>query len=104
IRFTDPARLVVAKTMLETAWFTLNGKRIRVVRAEPAVETPITSAISTPPTTLQSPGTVLKIARDGVEVQCSDGSIRLITVQPEGRTPMAAADWANGARLGASLA
>ena len=104
IRFTDPARIVLAKTTLETAWFTLGGKRIRVVRAAPVVETPSTSATSALPATLQSPGTVLKIARDGVEVQCADGVVRLITVQPEGRTPMAAADWANGARLGASLA
>jgi methionyl-tRNA formyltransferase len=46
----------------------------------------------------------LRVSRDGVEVQCLDGVVRLVTVQPEGKSPMAASDWANGARLPASLA
>ena len=108
IRFTDPARVLVGKTTLETAWFTLGGKRIRVVRAELVTEAAgVASAHATPerPTTRNSaPGTVLRVSRDGVEVQCLDGVVRLVTVQPEGKSPMAASDWANGARLPASLA
>lgn len=98
IRFTDSVQVVVAKTTLETAWFGLGGKRIRVLRAELA--TVSTRSVSTQP----APGTVLRVSRDGVDVQCSNGVVRLLTVQPEGKTPMAASDWANGARLPASLA
>jgi methionyl-tRNA formyltransferase len=103
IRFTDPARVLVGKTTLETAWFTLGGKRIRVVRAELVAEAAgVASANAT--AGQSAPGTVLRVSRDGVEVQCLDGVVRLLTVQPEGKSPMAAADWANGARLPASLA
>jgi methionyl-tRNA formyltransferase len=36
---------------------------------------------------------------DGTEVITGDGSrLRLITVQPEGKRAMAAADWLNGVR------
>jgi methionyl-tRNA formyltransferase len=105
IRFTDPVRLVVAKTALETAWFSLGGKRVRVIRAEQATmatETSTTLDGSRPMP--MSPGDVVRTSRDGVEVLCADGVVRLRTVQPEGKSPMAAFDWANGARLPASLA
>jgi methionyl-tRNA formyltransferase len=105
IRFTDPVRLVVAKTALETAWFSLGGKRVRVIRAEQATmatETSTTLDGSRPMP--MSPGDVVRTSRDGVDVQCADGVVRLHTVQPEGKSPMAAFDWANGARLPASLA
>jgi methionyl-tRNA formyltransferase len=36
---------------------------------------------------------------DDVEVGTGEGSLRLVTVQPEGRGPMAASAWVNGARL-----
>lgn len=108
IRFTDPSRVLVGKTTLETAWFTLGGKRIRVVRAELVAEAAgVASAHVTAGQSASdhsAPGTVLRVSRDGVEVQCLDGVVRLVTVQPEGKSPMAASDWANGARLPASLA
>jgi methionyl-tRNA formyltransferase len=103
IRFTDPTQVLVGKTTLETAWFTLGGKRIRIVRAELVTEAAgVASAHAT--VGQSAPGTILRISREGVEVQCLDGVIRLVTVQPEGKSPMAASDWANGARLPASLA
>ena len=39
------------------------------------------------------------IALDPVTVACGEGALRLITVQPEGKPRMAAADWLRGARL-----
>ena len=38
---------------------------------------------------------------DQVEVGTGKGSINLITVKPEGRNELPAADWINGLRLGA---
>lgn len=46
-----------------------------------------------------APGTVLAIDRDGVEVACGSGTVRLARVTPPGRRAMPAADWARGARL-----
>ena len=37
----------------------------------------------------------------GVEVGTGKGSINLITVKPEGRNELPAADWINGLHLGA---
>ncbi|NBT32391.1 MAG: hypothetical protein EBT13_10975 [Rhodobacteraceae bacterium] len=34
----------------------------------------------------------------GVVVGAGAGAIRIVTVQPEGKRPMAARDWANGVR------
>lgn len=52
------------------------------------------------------PGTVLAVTADGVRVAAGDGALRLETVQPAGKAPMAARDWANGygVREGSSLA
>lgn len=45
------------------------------------------------------PGTVVESGADGVVVACAPGALRLVTVRPEGRSDMAAAEWARGARI-----
>ena len=94
VRFTMTVAEMVARTKLETAWFDYGNKRMRLVRAEQSAMTPPSGS---------TPGDVVLISSAGVHVACSDGIIALLTVQPEGKTPMPAADWANGARLPASL-
>ncbi len=50
--------------------------------------------------TLGSPGEVLEVSREGVQVACGGGStLRLVQVQPESRGPMKAFDFANGAKV-----
>ena len=44
-----------------------------------------------------APGTLL--CADPVTVACGEGALQLVTVQPEGKPRMAAADWLRGARL-----
>ena len=44
-----------------------------------------------------APGTLL--CADPVTVACGEGALQLMTVQPEGKPRMAAADWLRGARL-----
>lgn len=95
ISFTLSARHIVALTKLETAWFQLAGKRVRVVRAE---------VDATPSATGVAPGEIVGSDARGVRVACGDGVVVLIMVKPEGKTPMSATAWANGARLPASLA
>ncbi|MBI5241285.1 MAG: methionyl-tRNA formyltransferase [Elusimicrobia bacterium] len=50
-----------------------------------------------------TPGSIVRVERGGgILVQCSDcSSLWLLTVQPEGKKPVAAADFLNGLRLGA---
>lgn len=44
------------------------------------------------------PGSVIEVDKVGVVISVGFGSIRLLTVQPEGKKPMSAKDWANGVR------
>jgi methionyl-tRNA formyltransferase len=47
----------------------------------------------------QPPGTVISSGRDGIDVVTGEGVLRLIEVQPAGKKPMAAADFANAYNL-----
>jgi methionyl-tRNA formyltransferase len=62
------------------AWTTFRGKRLKVRRAR-----------------LDNNG-LAPGALDGLRVGAADGALELVDVQPEGKGPMAAADWLNGAR------
>lgn len=95
IHFTMSARSVVALTLLETAWFLLADKRVRVLHAKVDETTVATTSL---------PGQILGMSDDGVRVACGDGVVMLLTVQPEGKKPMSAKAWANGAHLPSSLA
>ena len=64
-------------------------RHLLLVRTEPRHRMP-TGAV---------PGTVLEAGRDAVVVACAPGALRLVTVRPEGRGDLAAAEWARGARL-----
>ncbi len=46
-----------------------------------------------------APGTVLSLAGGEVEVACGEGSVALLTVLPEGKKRMSAADLINGRRV-----
>ena len=70
---------------LGEAWTTQHGKRLKVLAAR---------MVASPATAL-APGEV-----DGVLVGAGDGALELVTVQPEGRSAVAAQAWRNGARLG----
>ena len=43
----------------------------------------------------QAPGTVLAAGREGIDVACGEGALRLLNVQREGGKPVAAADYLN---------
>jgi len=94
IDWTNDAPHIAALTRLETAWFMLEGRRIRAITARIADTAGADAA----------PGSVIGSDRHGVRIATGRGAILLERVQPEGRTPMSAADWANGMDLPASLA
>jgi methionyl-tRNA formyltransferase len=64
---------------LGRAWTTWNGRRLLILAASPAETVP------------GEPGTVT-----GAVAATGGGGLRLETVQPEGKRPMAAADWLHG--------
>jgi methionyl-tRNA formyltransferase len=82
IDWSRPAEEVDRLVRLEEAWTAFRGQRLKVLRGEPTEGRPL------PPGTL-----------DGVEVGTGDGRFGLERVQPAGKGPQAAADWARGARI-----
>ncbi len=69
---------------LGVAWTTFRGKRLKVLTV---------SRIPADDTRADVPGSLR-----GEIVSTGNGLVQLITVQPEGRGPMAARDWSNGAK------
>ena len=80
LEWTKPAAELHRVVRLGDAWTTFRGKRLKVLRA--ALDG-----------NGLDPG-----ALDGLRVGAGDGSLELVQVQPEGKGPMSAADWRNGAR------
>lgn len=75
--------------------FVHEGRTIKILSAYPLTQS-----------TSKATGTVLEIARAGLDVACGEGSVlRLERVQPESRGPVSGFDFANGSkvRAGASL-
>jgi methionyl-tRNA formyltransferase len=91
VQWTDPARhidrLIRACTPAPGAWTTLHSERLKLgpVRLRGANEL--------------APGQ-LAVTKSAVAVGTATVEIELSTVQAPGKRPMAAADWARGARLG----
>jgi methionyl-tRNA formyltransferase len=77
--WTRPALDLHRVVRVGDAWTTFRGKRLKVLRA----------ALSE---NGLSPGVI-----DGLRVGTGDGVLELVEVQPEGKGPMAAAGWRNGA-------
>ena len=83
LAWAAPAEQLARVVRLDRAWTTLSGRRLRVLEAQPTAET-----------VQLEPGQVA-----GELVGTGQGLLRLVRVQPEGKAPMAAADWVRGARL-----
>ncbi len=66
------------------AFTSVNGKRLKILNSR-------TSDVGRP----TSPGTIA-IHKNSVSVQCGEGALELLEVQPEGKKPMPAADFARG--------
>jgi methionyl-tRNA formyltransferase len=80
-------RLVRACTPAPGAWTTLRDERLKLGPVRPA-----------PAGAPLAPGEVA-VLRDGVHVGTGTHPVRLGEVQPPGKRPMAATDWARGVRL-----
>ncbi len=96
VRWTDPAaavdRRIRACTPAPGAWTTLAGERLKLGPVTLGVDADGPAVGLAPGRLLVRPGAVL--------VGTATGPVRLGTVQPGGKRPMPAADWARGARPG----
>jgi methionyl-tRNA formyltransferase len=86
--WTQPARRLADKVRAFQPWpvaeAALAGDRLRIHAAR---------ALSTASNAM--PGDIVAAGRDGIDVACGDGVLRLLQVQREGGKPMAAADYLN---------
>jgi methionyl-tRNA formyltransferase len=80
----DIERHVRAMQPWPGAFTDVNGKRLKILSTRP-------SALGTQ----SSPGTI-SIHKNSVQVQCGEGALELLEVQPEGKKAMPAADFARG--------
>jgi len=91
VRWDRPAlavdRQIRGCTPSPGAWTTFRGERLKLL--------PVTPALEGPPA---APGEIVA-GRRTVHVGTATGPVELGTVQPHGRKPMAAADWARGVRI-----
>ncbi|MEX2501370.1 MAG: methionyl-tRNA formyltransferase [Trueperaceae bacterium] len=92
VRWGDPARAVYDRWRGVLAWpgstFGHDGRRVRIDGMRPGTE-----PASGPP------GRIVRVAPGALAVACGDGAVVLTRLTPPGRPPMAADDWAHGARL-----
>lgn len=68
-----------------SAYFIFKNKILKVIKTLP-VEGNATQ------------GKIAKVSKDGIDMGCGEGLLRLITVKPEGKGEMNAKDWYNGVR------
>ncbi len=69
-----------------------NGKQLRIWEAEP-LEAPVLSGA------LRPPGSVLTATREGIDVVCGTGVLRILKLQLAGRNPLPAGEFLQGQRL-----
>ncbi|MCH1512338.1 MAG: hypothetical protein L7S58_02065 [Acidimicrobiales bacterium] len=79
IVWTDSAEQILRKVRLGRAWTTIGGKRLNVRDANIFKDTDLPAG-----------------ERSGNLVGSGDGTVELVTVQPEGKKELSAKDWING--------
>ncbi len=82
------ARKVRAFNPWPVAEAQLAGERVRIHEVQPL-----------PLAHTAAPGTVLQAGREGIDIACGDGALRLRVLQREGGRPLAAADYLNARPL-----
>ncbi|MER5988734.1 methionyl-tRNA formyltransferase [Streptomyces sp. NPDC001787] len=91
VRWADPAlrvdRVVRGCTPAPGAWTLFRGERLKLVQVTPVLDR-----------TDLAPGE-LAAAKNNVYVGTGSHAVELLWVQPQGKKPMKAADWARGVRI-----
>ena len=82
---TDIHNLVRGVCRSPGAYFIFNNKIIKVIETEKIDGSGV-------------PGEIAAHSKDGIDMGCGKGLVRLITVKPEGKGEMKASDWYNGVK------
>ena len=85
VEWSETAASISRLSKLGTAYTLFRGKRLKLLRVDTSHES------------LGAPGS-LRFSHDGVWVAAGVGAVRLAQVQPEGKGPMDAQSWRNGAK------
>jgi methionyl-tRNA formyltransferase len=107
--WNQPAEMLHRVVRLDRAWTTFRGERLRVLDARPlaadaaddddAADADAADAPLPPPGTIGGGGGGGGGGEpEGVTIRCGSGRLALVSVQPAGKRPMAAADWRRGIR------
>ncbi len=83
----DIALRVRAFNPFPMTYTVLGNDRIKVLQAE---------VLADAKATVQTPGTILAVSKQGIDVACNDGVLRLTKIQLAGKKPMNVADVING--------
>ena len=70
-----------------SAYFMFNDKIIKVIESKPIDGT-------------AAPGVIANHSKEGIDMGCGEGLLRLIKIKPEGKGEMLAKDWYNGVKKG----
>ena len=70
-----------------SAYFMFNDKIIKVIESKPIDGT-------------AAPGVIANHSKEGIDMGCGEGLLRLIKIKPEGKGEMFAKDWYNGVKKG----
>ena len=93
VNWSESSRTVWNHQRAVTPWpgagTAFRGDRVRLERTRVASESGSAG----------EPGTVLTLGSAAVNVACGSGTLDILEIRPSGRTRLAAADWARGARL-----
>ena len=93
--WSQPAEVLARKVRAFSPWpiaeAGLGGERVRI---HDAVALPLAHGVA--------PGGLLRAGRDGIDIACGDGALRIRVLQREGGKPITAADWVNARREPAS--
>ena len=82
---TDIHNLVRGVCRSPGAYFMFNNKIIKVIETEKIDGSGV-------------PGEIVAHSKDGIDMGCGKGLVRLITIKPEGKGEMKASDWYNGVK------
>ncbi len=80
----DVHQLVLALNPEPGTWTMLDDKIIKILKTEPSTDNKI-----------ELPGKIYRLG-EHMAVKCADYSLKILEIQPEGKTPMPGADYLNG--------
>jgi methionyl-tRNA formyltransferase len=93
--WSQPAAVLARKVRAFNPWpvaeAMLAGERVRI---HDAIALPLAHGVA--------PGSLLLTSREGIDIACGDGAVRIRVLQREGGKPITAADWVNARRDPAS--